>query len=207
MARRYAEMSQTSRPTALERQLNGDVSSGPTPIDALRAARQHFLRSERVDMGALADELGVSRATLYRWVGNRDQLLAEVLWTMAAQGFEFLRQSATGDGVEWFMHIYKGFGDLIVENEPMRYFVETEPECALRVMASKHTPHQERVVKAYKEALEEAERDHGLVLKLDADTLAFVLVRIGESYLWAELVTGQKLDRDKAHEVARALLT
>ena len=207
MARRYAEMSQASRPTALERQLNGDVSSGPTPIDALRVARHHFLKPQRVDMGEVADELGISRATLYRWVGNRDQLLGEVMWSMAAMGFETLRRTATGDGVDWFMHIYKGFGDLIVEHEPIRYFVENEPECALRVMASKHTPHQERVIDAYKRALEEAERDHGLVLKLDAETLAFVLVRIGESYLWAELITGQKLDREKAHDVARALLT
>ena len=88
MARRYAEMSQASRPTALERQLNGDVSSGPTPLDALRVARHHFLKPQRVDMGDVADELGVSRATLYRWVGNRDQLLGEVMWSMAAMGFQ-----------------------------------------------------------------------------------------------------------------------
>ena len=191
----------------LERHLQGDGESAATPLDALRVARRHFLKSERVDMGELAAELNVSRATLYRWVGNRDQLLAEVLWSLATAGFAQLKREATGSGVDWFMHVYKGFGDLTAGHEPIRNWVESEPECALRVMASKHTPHQERVVNAYREALLEAERDHGLVLKLDAETLAFVLVRIGESYLWAELITGQTLDREKAHEVARALLT
>ncbi|HJT96326.1 MAG TPA: QsdR family transcriptional regulator, partial [Mycobacterium sp.] len=147
------------------------------------------------------------RATLYRWVGNRDLLLAEVLWSLAELGFAQLKRDAKGKGVDWFMDVYRGFGDLIVDHKPIRTWVENEPECALRVMASKHTPHQQRVVSAFKDALEEAQRAHGLKLKLDADTLAFVLVRLGESYLWAELMTGQARDRDEAHAVARALLS
>ena len=53
----------------------------------------------------------------------------------------------------------------------------------------------------------EAERTKGLKLRLDADTLAYVLVRIGESFLWSDLITGEQLDLAKANEVARALLT
>jgi hypothetical protein len=48
-------------------------------------ARRAFLAGERVDMGAIGQELGVSRVTLYRWVGNRGQLLGEVLAALAIQ--------------------------------------------------------------------------------------------------------------------------
>jgi hypothetical protein len=35
-------------------------------------------------MTSLAAELGVNRVTLYRWVGSRDVLMVEVLWSLAA---------------------------------------------------------------------------------------------------------------------------
>jgi len=59
---------------ALERALNG---ARPAPLDALRLARRRWLAGERIDMGALARELGVSRATLYGWVGSREKLIGE----------------------------------------------------------------------------------------------------------------------------------
>jgi len=40
-----------------------------------------FLRGDRLDMRALAAELRVSRATLYRWCGHREQLLSHVRMT------------------------------------------------------------------------------------------------------------------------------
>ena len=51
-----------------------------TAQDAVLLARRRFLAAERIDMGAIAQELGVNRVTLYRWVGSRDRLLVEVLW-------------------------------------------------------------------------------------------------------------------------------
>ena len=55
----------------------------PTALDAFLRARKRFQACERVDMSALSEELGVSRVTLYRWVGSRDALLVEVIWSLA----------------------------------------------------------------------------------------------------------------------------
>lgn len=41
-------------------------------LRAFRAARQSFVVGERIDLSALAAALGVDRASLCRWVGNRD---------------------------------------------------------------------------------------------------------------------------------------
>jgi predicted DNA-binding transcriptional regulator YafY len=43
----------------------------PTALDAFLRARRRFQACERIDMSGLAEELGVSRVTLYRWVGSR----------------------------------------------------------------------------------------------------------------------------------------
>ena len=198
----------TAGPTVLEQHLNGNGHTPQaTPVDAFNAARKTFLRSERVDMGELASQLGVSRATLYRWVGDRDQLLGEVMWSIASIGLGRARAEATGNGVEWVLEIYRRWGDMIEVFDPVKHFVENEPECALRVMTSKHSPHQRRVVEYWTDILREAERDRGLKPKLDADTMAYVLIRIAESFLWSDLITGEESDRAKAQEVARALLT
>ena len=66
-----------------------------TAQDALRLARRGFQAAERIDMSALADELGVNRVTLYRWVGSRERLLVEVIWSLAAAHARAPRTRAT----------------------------------------------------------------------------------------------------------------
>src|SRR3989442_12873102 len=90
-----------SSPTALERALS---SSGPpraTPLDALHAARRMWLADQRIDMGALAAELGISRATLYNWVGGRERLTAEVLWAIAEATIAEAREDSRGSGTAY----------------------------------------------------------------------------------------------------------
>ena len=75
--------------TRLQRELAGDAEPRePTAIDAFKLARRRFQGAERVDMSAMADELGVNRVTLYRWVGSREQLLVEVIWSLGARTLE-----------------------------------------------------------------------------------------------------------------------
>src|SRR5918994_6834475 len=85
--------------TRLQRELaEGPGGRSPTPLDAFKLARRRFQAAERVDMSAMADELGVNRVTLYRWVGSREQLLVEVIWSLASRTLESLdaRRRATG---------------------------------------------------------------------------------------------------------------
>ncbi len=197
-----------TRPTILEQHLaaRNDVRR-VRPADALQAARRRFLRGERVDMNELARELGIGRATLYRWVGGRDQLLGEVLWSLSELGLAQARAEATGRGAAWVLAVYRRFGDLIVGLEPLRHFVKSEPECALRVMTSKASPLQRRVVDTFRDVLVEARETKGLRLRLDPETLAFAMVRIAESFLWTDLITGGGPDLSKAQEVTKVLLT
>jgi AcrR family transcriptional regulator len=206
MGRTASSERRSSAHTLLERQLAGDRTVPVTPLDAFRAARHRFLRSERIDMGALAAELGIGRATLYRWVGDRDRLLGEILWSLAEPALRRCRDEATGHGADWVIGIYTHFGRLIVETPAVLHFVHSEPETALRVMTTKHSPHQARVVEFFRDTLEQAAAGGGLRLRLDPQTLAYVLVRVAESFLWTDLITGEAPDQSKAEEVARVLI-
>ena len=85
-----------------------------------------YLNGERVDMLALASELGVSRATIYRWTGDRERLLADVLWSLSDEAFE----QAKADHAEYsggaVVRVTEGFiysdaivaGDAIVRIKP-----------------------------------------------------------------------------------------
>lgn len=179
----------------------------PTPADALRLARRTFLEPRRVDMNELALALGVGRATLYRWVGDRDRLLGEVMWSLAEPGLERAKAEAKGAGVDWVLAVYRRFGELILETPAVLQFVRQEPEAALRVMASKASPHQARVIDWYRDLLVEAQDRFGVEYRLDPETLAFTLIRIAESFLWTDLITGGEPDLSRGWEVARVLLT
>lgn len=201
-------MSQTATP--LQRHLSGEGTSDRqvvTPLDALKLARRTFIKGERVDMNELAGALGVGRATLYRWVGDRDQLLGEVMWSVAEPGLERAKTEAKGSGVDWVLAVYRRFGELILETPHVLRFVQAEPECALRVMTTKASPQQARVVAWYRDLLVEAQERFGITYRLDPETLAFVLIRVAESFLWTDLITGEEPDLSRGWEVARVLLT
>ena len=50
-----------------------------TRDDVVDTALDRYLRGHRVDVRAIAAELGLGRTTIYRWFGSRDVLLGEVL--------------------------------------------------------------------------------------------------------------------------------
>ena len=79
--------------TPLQSQLAGTATVRPAALDAFRLARRTFLAGERVDMPALARVLNVDRATVYRWVGSRDQLLTEILWSLIDPTIADLRKA------------------------------------------------------------------------------------------------------------------
>src|SRR4051812_44601152 len=85
--------------TRLQRALADDAPPRrSTPLDAFLLARRKFLAAERLDMSGLADELGVNRVTLYRWVGSREQLLVEVIWSLGSRTLENVNRRVRAKG-------------------------------------------------------------------------------------------------------------
>jgi AcrR family transcriptional regulator len=170
---------------------------------AQRLARRRFLAAERVDMGALAQELGVNRVTLYRWVGSRDRLLVEVVWELASDALAAAAARAQGDGAERVVSTLTRLLDTVIANPGMRRWLAEEGEHAMRLLTRRDGGFQPRLIAAV-EALLEAER---LDLPVDRHELAYVIVRILESYTYLDLITGEPADARRAEPILRMLLS
>jgi AcrR family transcriptional regulator len=195
------------RPTGLERALAADgAASRPTPLDALRLARRRWLAGERLDMGGLARELGISRAPLYSWVGSKERLIGEVIWSFAEEGVRQARGAAGGSGADYIVDVMERFVSLNATFKPLLNFISEDPQLALRVLTSQDGPVQGRMIAVARELLVEQVEAGRLTPALDIDTLAYLMVRVAESFLYSDVITGSEPDVDKAVEVVRVLL-
>ena len=80
-----------------------------TREDVLALAMHRYLRGRRVDVQAIAGELGLGRTTIYRWFGSRDELLGEVLKCAAKPLLEDARAGAQGTGGLALLHTLDRF--------------------------------------------------------------------------------------------------
>jgi AcrR family transcriptional regulator len=124
-------------PSALSRRLAAEPQH-----EARRAfllARRRFLSGERIDMGQLAAELGVDRTSLFRWVGNRDALLSEVLWSLAAPTLDRAESQTQLDGPDRVATILTTFVSLMIDAPYFRQFLRREPSTPLTAPSSAAT--------------------------------------------------------------------
>jgi AcrR family transcriptional regulator len=193
--------------TKLQRDLAGAAERRrPTPLDAFRLARRKFLAAERIDMSALADELGVNRVTLYRWVGSREQLLVEVVWSLADRTLEKVDRRVRATGAERLVRVVTRFLADVISNPGMRRWLADEGELAMRLLTRHDTDFQPRLIGAIEQILRE-EADAGrLDLPVDLHEVAYVIVRLIESYTYLDLITGEQPDARRAEPVLRMLL-
>lgn len=191
--------------TPLSRQLAG-APAAAGPKDAFILARRRFVAGERIDMGAIAQELGVSRATLFRWVGNRDQLLGEVLWSMAAPTMRDIVARAPGKGGRRVAAVMGEFCRAVVGHEAFRNYLSREPEAALKIITRNASTIQPRLTRAVERLLAEEVEAGNLDPPLPLPDLAYVVVRLVETFTYTDLITGGSPDPDKAEAAVAALL-
>jgi AcrR family transcriptional regulator len=202
-------MATTTKParTKLQRDLAGATDRRrPTPLDAFRLARRKFLAAERIDMSALADELGVNRVTLYRWVGSREQLLVEVVWSLAQRTLEKVDRRVRATGAERIVRIVTRFLADVISNDGMRRWLADEGELAMRLLTRHDTDFQPRLIDAIEDILREVSDARRLDLPVELHEVAYVIVRLIESYTYLDLITGEEPDARRAEPVLRMLL-
>ena len=192
--------------TALARQLSSDTPGRPTALDAFNAARRKFIAGERIEMQALAEEIGTSRVTLHRWVGSRDLLLGEILWSLTEPTLEGARKATRKRGGAGIAEAWGRFLRTVNDAAFMRSFLEREPEIALRVLTTKNSPLQARLAGAVSEMIEAEVEAGRLKPPMEVHDLAYVIVRLGESFVYADIITGSKPEPEKAERATAALL-
>jgi AcrR family transcriptional regulator len=178
----------------------------PNALDAFRVARRWFMAGRRIEMQELAAELGVNRATLFRWVGGRDELLGEILWSLAEPALAAAVEASDGHGAQRITGAIGRFAAVVDQADYLREFLRREPERALRILTTGAGTVQPRLVGAIDALLNDQATRGNLHSPLPPRDLAYLIVRIVESFLYAEFITGEEPDIAMAELAVGALL-
>lgn len=169
--------------------------------DAIELARDRFLAGDRLEMQMLADELDVSRTTLYRWVGEREQLIGEVFGSLVDRWLELVEPEAEGEGSDRFLDLLRRFLEFAADSEPLTEFTQREPALAIRVLMDPDGPATAHANAALKRLL--AEIDPSVAV---SDQIANSIGLLARTLVWANIATGRQPDVDGAVELAGMLL-
>lgn len=169
-------------------------------------ATERFLASERVDVQAIARELGLARATMHRWFQTRELLLGEVLATLAEGRIQAIRLQTGGSGPQALIETIDRFNREVAATRGLSTLLAQEQERALRILTSSAGVVQPRVV-AIVARLIDAEMKAGTYEPpTPPDVLAYALVRLGEAFLYNDAIVGIRGDTERLRQVEAALL-
>jgi AcrR family transcriptional regulator len=181
------------------------VRSGSTDVaqDALRAATAAYRAGATIDMSAIAQQLGVGRATLYRHVGSRDQLLARVLEDATVRTFRRSRVRSGPGSVDAVVARIEQFMVDVLDSAALRVLIEREPVVFMRLVLGPGSV--EDVSSALVQEL--LEQELGADLLVEPAVLARAIVRVCDSLMYAHLLNNTPPALDSALEVVSMLLT
>ncbi|MGV9614115.1 QsdR family transcriptional regulator [Nocardia xishanensis] len=196
-------MTTSSRPTATR---SPGRPASATREQVIELARRAFLAGERVDVQAIAAELGLSRASVYRWYGSRDGLLGAMLLQEYEQMIARADAKRRTRGAARILDVLDRVARWETVNEPFRRYFENEPISGLRILTASDGPVQPRAVAAVAELIARVEEEDGYQPPLERELLAYALVRLGEAFLYTDTAAGIRNDVDRLREVQSVLL-
>ena len=181
-----------------------------TRADAIAAAKTTLLRGAKLDMAALACELGIGRATLYRWTGDRERLINEVLLAFLQETFDCIeRRVATekvegaeliGRWVEYMMHT-------LTKSAPIEHLLQNEPDVALRVLTGENAGSvQSASIEKLLSLIKHEIADGTYVPRLEPSLLAYAIVRLVDSFIYGDIIAGIDINHNAASKIIRSLL-
>ncbi|MCW2606853.1 MAG: TetR family transcriptional regulator [Frankiales bacterium] len=157
-------------------------------------------------MSALAADLGVNRVTLYRWVGSKERLLVETLWSLGERALTHARAQVPEDDPERAVRVVVGFLDLTLAHPGMQQLLATDVELAMRLLTHSSGGFQPRLLQAVEDLLGEEAAAGRLVVPMDPHELAFIVVRVIESYTYLDVLLGERAEAARAEPALRLLL-
>jgi AcrR family transcriptional regulator len=183
------------------------VPAGRSEETVIRAAARFFLTNGTLEMRALAQSLGVGRATLYRWRGSRILLLTDVLLWL---GLRNLRRAeaevATPPGPRRLLDVHAIHIPRMSNSPGLRTFVRNEPELASSLLLDANGKVHVGMTRALADLIHSQEIDTGWVAPLGAEKLAQIISRVDEAFMYADLIAKEEPNPDTPHMLFEMLL-
>jgi hypothetical protein len=187
----------------------------PTAEEIIRMAARWIHRGLRLDTRALAGELGISRTTLFRRVGNREDLLGDALWLLSDRT---LRNAIThweqaegpvvrdASGQLRCLAVMHEYRTSIATDRGFNQLLRDEPTVAIRVLTDPAGRVQPRVMAAHVDLLARDVAAGGFAPAVRLDSLSYALVRLGEAFLYSDVLAARAPDLEAASTLIAALV-
>ncbi|WP_346622288.1 QsdR family transcriptional regulator [Blastococcus montanus] len=184
------------------------------PVEIVRQAARTLLEGRRLDTGTLATELSIARATLFRRAGNRDAILGEAVGYLARRTLRAIEREydarpaeAEPPGRLRCLAVSEDFRYALSTAGVVRRLLDEEPATAIRVFTDPQGRVQPRVVEDYTALFQRDVDELGLVPQVPVPLLALAVVRLGESFLYSDVLAARAPDLKAATTVIDALVT
>jgi AcrR family transcriptional regulator len=174
--------------------------------DVLRLTRRHYLDGRRLDLTVLARELGLGRATIYRWFGSREALLGEVIASELEALLAAERRRVRRRGPVGLLEVFDRVNRSLSRSSALRRLLEQERDGAMRLLTSSGGPVQPKAVASI-QALIDVEVAAGTYEPpVEPGALAYAIVRLAEAFLYNDAAFGIRGDWERLRRVQAALL-
>jgi AcrR family transcriptional regulator len=177
-----------------------------TRDEALSCAKKRYLAGERVDVQAIARELGLGRVTMYRWFQTRERLLGEAVGEISEERLLQIRSRTRLRGPRGLLQVFDRFNKDVVATAGLGALLEQDKERALRLLTSSAGEVQPRIVATTQKLIEEEAEAGRFEPAVSADLLAYGLVRLGEAFLYNDTAIGVRGDTPHLLEMQAVLL-
>lgn len=187
---------------AFQASLVGTTPARATPADAFRAARTVFLTGERLEMRDLAETLGVSRTTIYNWCGDRDQLLVDVLWSLAKDILDSAwSRRGTRNGLARLRAASEDVLRTLAAAPPLQALLRNETHAALRLLTGRGGFHDRFV-----EYVADRIREDATPVSTRPELVAEAIVCVIESGLYNYNIASVEPEIDRTLDIIDLLL-
>ena len=192
---------------------SGPKGKGTTKISLtariVSTAARWIYEGRRLDMQGLADELGVSRVTLFRRVGGREELISQALWRLTERMLEIAVERWEAERPEGELHTpgtIRHINAMVAGSAGLRRLLDDEPALTMRVLTDPRGRVQSGIVALNEVLLRRDMEEFGLVTIIEPSALAYALVRLGESFLYADVIAARKPDVATANRLQQAII-
>jgi len=185
------------------------MRSGTLSDRIVATAAQWIYDGRRLDMRRLADELGVSRVTLFRRIGSREELLSQALWLLSQRMLDIVEARWEAERPEGELHTpgtIRHINAIVSQDAGLRRLLDDEPALTMRVLTDPRGRVQGGMVAFVEELLRRDVAEFGLITLIEPGALAYALVRLGESFLYADVLAARKPDVATANRLQQALI-
>ncbi|MFD3508707.1 QsdR family transcriptional regulator [Nocardia sp. NPDC058666] len=181
------------------------LSPAPPQNDVLDTAISIFLRGERLELHAVATELGISRTTIYRRFGTREDLLGAAIARLFERVITAVDNRCTSRGAHRISEVFDQVLRRLAADPALRTYLQNESPAAHRLVTQADGAVHRCSVTLVERLIQRAQEHDDYRPPIDRTTLAYALVRLGESFLYSNAVDSDG-DIDHLLQVQTTLL-